>query len=146
MPPVYPGELVKVDCPKCLSENARYQKGEYDLTLVCYCGYRKVVFTKLLDTGMEIEHNTKPQEVTLPRVNTHLHNTLVCLWAVEPANSREVTDTLVFRGHDFTVSDVSSYLMMLRARGLVRVVDYKRGVAGGSTWECMDIALELLGT
>jgi hypothetical protein len=134
---------MRTNCPKCGSPNARFEKTKYDLLIVCLCGLRKLVFTTLKD--IEIEHNARPQDVSLPRQNTHLHNTLVCLWAIEPATSKEVTDTLVLRGHTFTVSDVSSYLMMLRARGLVRVVEYRRGVPGGSTWELSDIADELLG-
>jgi hypothetical protein len=134
---------MKADCPKCGSPNARYQKSDYDLTLVCTCGFRKVVFTTL-DT-LEIMHNSSPADAKLPRVGTHLHNTLVCLSSIEPANSREVTDTLTFQGFEYTVSDVSSYLMMLRTRGLVEVLEYKRGVPGGSTWELTAVANELLG-
>lgn len=134
---------MKADCPKCGSESAWYEKSLHDLTLCCMCGFRKVVFTTLKD--FEIEHNDKPEDVKLPRQGTHLHNTLVCLWSIEPANSREVTDTLKLHGHPFTVSDVSSYLMMLRSRGLVRVIEYRRGMPDGSTWELTEIADELLG-
>lgn len=114
-----------------------------DLTLVCYCGYRKVVFTTL--DSMEIIHNEPAHSTKLPKAGTYLFATLTCLWQIEPANSREVTDTLILRGHDFTVSDVSSYLMILRSRGLVVVESYKRGVADGSTWGLSDKASELLG-
>ena len=134
---------MKADCPKCESPNARYQKTDTDLSLVCYCGYNKVVFTTLLT--LEVIHNDKVQDIKLPKQGTYLFATLSCLWQIEPANSREVTDTLTLHGHEFTVSDVSSYLMILRSRGLVNVVDYKRGVADGSTWECSDTTLELLG-
>lgn len=134
---------MKADCPKCGSPNAFYEKTHVDLSLVCWCGFRKVVYTTL--NSMEITHNEKVQDVKLPKVGTYLFETLACLWSIEPANSREVTDTLVLRGHDFTVSDVSSYLMILRSRGLVTVVDYRRGVAGGSTWEVSDVAEGLLG-
>jgi len=133
----------KADCPKCGSPNARYQKTETDLVLTCYCGYHKVVFTTLLD--LEVIHNEKVQDVRLPKVGTYLFATLSCLWQIEPANSREVTDTLTLHGHEFTVSDVSSYLMILRSRGLVSVVNYKRGVLDGSTWECSAVTLDLLG-
>lgn len=134
---------MKADCPKCLSPNARYQKTETDLSIVCYCGYRKVVFSTL--GTLEIMHNDKTQDVKLPKKGTYLFTALSCLWQISPANSREVTDTLTLHGHEFTVSDVSSYLMILRSRGLVVVVDYKRGVADGSTWKCSSTALELLG-
>lgn len=134
---------MRADCPKCGSPNARYEKTHCDLSVVCFCGYRKVVFTTLM--SMEILHNEKEQNVKLPKKGTHLFNTLACLWSIEPANSREVTDTLLLHGHNFTVSDVSSYLMILRSRGLVRVVEYKRGVADGSTWELTEITNDLLG-
>lgn len=134
---------MKTDCPKCKSGNAWLERTHCDLEVVCFCGYRKLVFTTLGD--MDIQHNDPAQDVRLPKVGTHLHNTLSCLWAIEPANSKEVTDTLTFQGWGYTVSDVSSYLMMLRVRSLVTVLDYRRGVPGGSTWECTDTAVRLLG-
>ncbi len=134
---------MKTECPKCASKNAWYEKTYCDLTLACMCGYRKVVYSTMDD--IEVMHNTPVQDVKLPKVGTHLHNTLVCLWSIEPANSREVTDTLILHGNQYTVSDVSSYLMILRSRSLVEVLEYKRGVAGGSTWELTSIATDLLG-
>lgn len=134
---------MKADCPKCLSSNAFYEKTQTDLTLVCYCGYRKVVFTTL--STMEIVHNEKQSNVKLPKPGTYLFETLTCLAQIEPANSREVTDTLTLHGHEFTVSDVSSYLMILRSRGLVEVLSYRRGVADGSTWGLSSVAGDLLG-
>jgi hypothetical protein len=135
---------MRVDCPKCFSQSARYEKSTTDLTLVCLCGYRKLVFTTLLD-GMTIEHRTAPSSVKLPRENTHLRITLTTLSTIEPANSKEITDRLVELGQAFTVSDVSSYLTMLRAKGLVEALDSKRGVPGGSTWQLTDRASDLLG-
>ena len=134
---------MKADCPKCGSTNARYEKTYCDLSVVCFCGYRKVVFTTLMT--MEIMHNEKSQNVKLPKQGTNLFKTLACLWSIEPANSREVTDTLTLHGDTFSVSDVSSYLMILRSRGLVRIVEYRRGVADGSTWELTETASDLLG-
>jgi hypothetical protein len=108
------------------------------------CGFRKVVFTTLSD-GMTIEHREQPSNVRLPREGTHLRITLLTLAAMEPATSKEVTDRLVELGRSFTVSDVSSYLTMLRAKGLVEALDSKRGVPGGSTWTLTDAATELIG-
>lgn len=135
--------LYKTDCPKCGSPNAHYEKSATDLTLHCYCGYNKVVFTTLLD--LEVVHNEKLPNVKLPKKGTALFAALSCLWQIEPANSREVTDTLILHGYEFTVSDVSSYLMILRSRGLVTVVSYKKGIPDGSTWECSSVALSLFG-
>lgn len=134
---------MKVDCPKCLSPNARYEKTATDLILVCFCGLRKLVFTTLDD--FNVQHNDRPEDIRLPGRETKLYKTLVCLAAIEPANSREVTDTLVFQGYDFNVSDVSSYLMMLQGKGLTSVLQSRRGVPGGSTWGLTDSAERLLG-
>lgn len=131
------------DCSKCGSVNAFYEKTQDDLTLRCLCGFSKLVFTRLGE--MDISHNEKPQTVKLPRAGTFLFETLSCLYQIEPANSREVTDTLTLHGYNFTVSDVSSYLMILRSRGLVGVVEYRRGILDGSIWELTSIASELLG-
>jgi hypothetical protein len=135
---------MKTDCPKCGSPNARYEKSSTDLTVVCFCGYRKVVFS-LLDSQMEVQHNEPAVTARLPKPGTHLHHTLTCLWAIAPASSKEVTDTLILQGLQYTVSDISSYLMMLRARGLVSVLEYRRGMPGGSTWELTAVADTLLG-
>lgn len=132
-----------IPCPKCGSHNTWYEKSEHDLSLRCRCGYLKVVFSTL--ETVEVSVSEKVQNVKLPKQGTNLHNTLACLFTIEPANSREVTDTLILHGHEFTVSDVSSYLMILRSRGLVRVVNYKRGVADGSTWELTEISQDLMG-
>lgn len=134
----------KADCPKCSSPNAWYEKSLYDLTLVCACGYRKVVFTTL-ESGAEIQHNEPAEAIKLPRPGSKLSSTLDCLLSIEPANSREVRDTLFFRDIVYTVSDVSSYLMMLRSKGLVDVVTSRRGVQDGSTWKVSDAAKKLLG-
>jgi len=132
----------KTDCPKCRSENAWFAKTRTDLLVKCLCGYQKVVFTTL--EAVEVEHN-EPPSVRLPRIGTHLHSTLSCLASIEPASSKEVTDTLIFMGNTFTVSDVSSYLMMLRSRQLVEVVEYRRGLPGGSTWKLTPEARKLAG-
>jgi len=134
---------MRVECPKCGSTNARYEKTDAELWVRCFCGYLKCVFTKYEHLETVVDGNDL--SIKLPRRDTHLFNTLVCLWSIEPANSREVTDTLRFRGHDFTVSDVSSYLMMLKSKGLVLVVEYRRGVPDGSTWECTIATNDLLG-
>lgn len=134
----------KSDCPKCGSPNAWYEKDTYDLHLVCYCGLRKLVFT-VLESGAEIQHNEPVESINLPRQGTKLWITLDCLGTIDTANSREVRDTLYFRGIDYTVSDVSSFLTMLRSKGLVDVLVSRRGVPDGSTWGLTPAAKKLMG-
>lgn len=133
---------MKESCPHCGSPNAWYVRTETDLVLKCTCGVNKVVFSTL--GTMEMEHNDAPQEARLPRTGTFLHATLMALMVLEIANSREVTERLKEAGYTFSVSDVSSYLTILRAKGLVVVLEARRGTPGGSTWQLSDVAEDLL--
>jgi hypothetical protein len=83
-------------------------------------------------------------DVKLPKNGTHLRKTLMVLTIMPDASSAEVTERLVDLGCDFTVSDVASYLTILRSKGLVTTVINRRGVPGGSTWILTDKAQDLL--
>jgi hypothetical protein len=92
-----------------------------------------------------IEPEDMVDEIKLPQPRTHLWATLMVLFVLEPATSAEITQRLTDFGHRaFTVSDVSSYLTILRSKGLVLTTDFKRGIVGGSTWRCTDDALKLI--
>ncbi len=134
--------MIKHDCPKCGSPNAWIELSEFDKTLRCMCGLCKVIETKL--ESFVITHNDSTADVKLPRKNTSIWFTLMALAREEVANSAEVTKVMVQLGYDFTVSDVSSYLTILRSKGLVLNIDVKRGVPGGSTWTLSDPCKELL--
>lgn len=135
-------QMIKVDCPKCASTNAYYQVTEVDKILRCLCGYHKVIETKL--ASYTVEHNDAGEDVKLPRRGSHIWNTLMALEGLETATSGEVTKRLGELGHTFTISDVSSYLTILRSKGLVVAISIRRGVSGGSTWELTDICDKLL--
>jgi hypothetical protein len=136
--------MVKTECPNCGSPSARYEiTNKVDITLRCLCGYRKVVYSEL--ESVKVQHNDSRDEVKLPKRDTFLWKTLHTLVILSPANSAEITQALVDRGHTFTVSDVSSYLTILRSKGLVEAPESKRGVQGGSTWNLTLRATELLG-
>lgn len=60
------------------------------------------------------------------------------------AHSKEVVARLREQGSNFTVSEVSSYLSLLRTRGLTLATGVSRGVAGGAVWHASPLALELL--
>lgn len=133
----------KLECPKCSSMSSWFEKSRTDLTHVCLCGYLKVVFTTL--ESMTIENNDSGSDVKLPRKDTKLWETLMVLATEVKASSAEVTKRLSEMGKSYTVSDVASYLTILRSKGLVVVVDTGRGVLGGSTWELTQRARELVG-
>lgn len=135
--------MQKTDCPKCGSTSAWYEQSEYDLTLRCRCGYLKVVETKL--ATMTIEHNDTGIDVKLPRKGTNLWVTLMTLTVVADDTSAGITTRLNELGHPFTVSDVSSYLTILRSKGLVLATTIRRGVTGGSTWTLTDACTAILG-
>lgn len=134
---------MRADCPKCGSTNAWYLKTEYDLAVKCLCGYYKIVYTLL--GSIEVQSNEAGANVRLPKNGSNLRKTLLVLSVEEGATSGELTRRLGDMGERFTVSDVASYLTILRSKGLVESPIIRRGVAGGSSWKVTDMAIKLLG-
>ena len=134
---------MRTECPKCRSPNARYTKNATDLILKCLCGFHKVVFSTL--EQIEVQHNDTGQDVRLPKLGSNLRVTLNVLSIFPEATSAEITERCVDLGCSFSVSDVSTYLTILRARGLVLQLLVARGVRGGSTWCISDPASDLMG-
>lgn len=133
---------MKTDCPKCGSDSAWYSRTNTDLVVRCTCGFHKVVFTTLGSAVIaNIESGT---EVKLPKRDTNLYRTLVCVSILMEPSSAEVTERLRDMKRLHSVSDVSSYLTILRSKGLVDVVVNGRGSVGGSTWRLTDKAEDLL--
>lgn len=136
---------MREECPKCRRPTAWYERGIHDLTLRCLCGLNKVVFTKL--ETITIEHRDT-DNVRLPKELTNLWYTVMVLSVLELATSAEITERLVDLGKPgkmFTVSDVSSYLTILRAKGLVQTIEFRRRMVGGSTWKLTDRCAALVG-
>jgi hypothetical protein len=131
------------DCPKCGSSHAYYEASTYDLTLRCRCGYLKVVETRL--ETLTVQHNDSGADVKLPRKATNLWATMMVLHGIKEATSAGITTRLKQLNYPFTVSDVASYLTILRSKGLVTATSIRRGVVGGSTWELTDACRNLLG-
>ncbi|QIN95299.1 hypothetical protein DLP3_136 [Stenotrophomonas phage vB_SmaS_DLP_3] len=121
------------------------EQSRQDTTLRCICGYLKVLATKL--ERIEITHIDVEAEAKLPRKNSNLWNTVKVLEVRQPASSALITQCLndLKLGAEFTVSDVSSYLTILRSKGLVVTTESRRGLAGGSTWKLSDVCNRLLG-
>lgn len=116
---------------------------QIDLILRCTCGLYKVVFSKL--GKIEIEHNAVNEDVRLPRPDTHLWWTVMVVAGLQPATSQEITERLIDFGRLLSVSDVSSYLTILRSKGLVKTTESRRGILGGSTWILTDRCAQLAG-
>lgn len=136
---------MKTECPKCGSSSAWFQHTHYDLVLRCLCGLHKVVETRL--ESVTIQHNDSGADVKLPKSGTHLWKTLMVLSVVGPATSADITGRMNALGeHVFSVSDVASYLTILRSKGLVVATLVRRGVAGGSTWQLTSVCADLMGT
>lgn len=135
--------MKNLECPKCGSQSSWMEKTRTDLVQRCLCGYLKVLFTTV--QTIEIENNDSGDDVKLPKKGTKLWETLMILTAEDEASSGEITERLKLMGKDYTTSDVSSYLTILRSKGLVLTVDSRRGISGGSTWTLTDKAADLLG-
>lgn len=140
-------DVIKADCPKCLSANARYVVDGPDIILRCLCGLHKVVHTTL--KTMTITHRDTEEQARLPRRNSKLYRTLAVLYVVAPATTQQVTEMLELGRHstddkeEYTVSDVASQLTVLKYRRLVDVVSRRKGVPGGSTWDMTSTARRL---
>jgi len=134
---------MKTECPKCGRKSAWLEKDRQDLTLRCDCGFLKVVKTTL--ESIEIMHVDVEAEAKLPRKDSNLWNTVKVLQMLEEASSARITRRLVDLGLEFSVSDVSSYLTILRSKGLVVTTESRRGLVGGSTWKLSDTCVRLLG-
>lgn len=124
---------MRTECPKCGSLSARYVKDRTDIILRCLCGLHKVVHSTL--ETMEIEHRDIGKNIILPRANTRLWHCFMSLVALKQGSTREVGDVMnSSTGTVNTMSEVSSQLTVLRYKGLVEVVDNRKGLVGGSTW------------
>lgn len=135
------------ECPKCKSKSAWATTTEYDVVLRCLCGLYKILATSLNEASeVDDETETEYEELKLPKRDTNLWVTLLVLASLEVATSAEIKDRLVLFGKEaFNTSDVSSYLTILRSKGLVRTTEIRRGTLGGSTWMLTDRCVFLLG-
>jgi hypothetical protein len=134
---------LKTECPKCGSANARFVQEGPDIVLKCLCGVNKVVQTTL--DQMVITRSETGPNIKLPRVDTHLHRTLMAVYTLDEATSHEITQNLIESGQAYSVSDVTTYLTFLRIKGLVVQVVVRRGTAGGSSWTLTEAAEDLIG-
>lgn len=133
----------RVTCPKCGSESARYEKDRQDVWLRCLCGLMKLVDTTL-ESAIRIEHVDSDDEITLPRQGSKLHVCFAALMGLREASTGEIADHLNFAKKPrerLTNSDVASQLTVLKYKGLVKVLEEHKGVAGGSIWGLTDAAL-----
>jgi hypothetical protein len=110
--------------------------------LRCLCGYLKVVATSL--ESIVIRHGTPSGDVKLPRKESNLWFTLMVAASLEEASSAEIAHRLVDLGKEFSVSDVASYLTIMRSKGLVETTEVRRGIPGGSSWQITDPCAALL--
>jgi hypothetical protein len=135
----------KLECPKCYKCRAWFERDGPDTVLRSMCGVHTIVATEG-PAHTVIEHaETSNRIVRLPQPGSALSATLGQLAIMEPANSLDVTQSLALAGRPLTVGDVSSYLTILRVKGLVIVTDQRRGMPGGSTWALSITARKLLG-
>jgi hypothetical protein len=94
---------------------------------------------------MIIEHFDTSMQVRLPEAGSNLHRCIMQLAALEAATTGEITEMLNLRRRDkHTPSEVASQLTVLRIRGLVMVVQARKGVSGGSTWSLTQAAHRLI--
>lgn len=139
------GAVDNMECPKCGSLTARISEDYSAYILKCICGLNQLLQSKFAD-GSVVDHIDIDDKVSLPKKGTKLMNALGALFAIEPATTGDIAD-LVNTNMPLkqTNSDVASQLTILRYKGLCDVVEYKRGITGGSVWKVTDKAKRLMG-
>lgn len=134
-----------MECPKCGSMSARISEDYSAYTLSCLCGLNQLLQSKYAD-GSVIDHIDIDDKVSLPKKGTKLMNALGALFAIEPASTGDIAELVNTNvSLQQTNSDVASQLTILRYKGLCDVVEYKRGITGGSVWKVTDKAKRLMG-
>ena len=133
---------MKIECPKCYSPSAVLIKEGKRIVIKCLCGIEKEVGSE--HGEITIAHNEIEENIQLPRKDTKLLKCLGAMATLSPASTAEVTEELQNRGEDWSADEVASFLTVLRYKGLVEVVNYRKGISGGSTWELTDVAEELM--
>lgn len=136
------GLSMRTECPKCESKAAQIMRDGPDIVLKCLCGFLKVLETTL--GTMKAVKIDSGADVRMPRPKSNLFKTLMCVSILDEPTSAEVTQRLQDLGVDHNVSDVSSYLTILRSKGLVETTVIRRGVAGGSSWRLTQATLGLM--
>ena len=135
-----------MECPKCGSKAARVDQDYSAYYLKCFCGLNQLLQSKYAD-GSVVDHIDIDEQVTLPKKGTKLMSALGALFAIEPATTGAVAEMVnigLSEEQKQSNSDVASQLTILRYKGLSDIVEYKRGVIGGSTWRITEKCKKLL--
>ncbi len=131
-----------MECPKCGSKSARLEDDGTDVTIKCFCGINRVIATRLGE--MEITHQEKPARIKIPAKGSKLYQAFYALQTLQEADTTEIRDRIdLLFDNDLLTKDVASQLTVLKHRALIEVIEYRRGVAGGSIWKLTDDALRI---
>lgn len=137
--------VIKTTCSHCGSRNAWFKVEDRDIVLRCLCGMHKVVKSYL--DNITIEHTEEEIFAKLPKRNSRLYRVLAVLYAIEPAQTSYITEMMGYGRKDeeeVVNSDiVSSQLTVLKYRKMVKPLDKKKGIVGGSTWVLTDRARQM---
>lgn len=132
-----------MDCPKCKSKKTWIEQDRYGKFLRCLCGLTQMI--EKYPAVAVIEKSVPTSQVKLPRKGSMFYDTLAILASLELATSATIAQAMMDAGKTCDVSNVSTYLTIMKGKGLVRVVENKRGLRGGSTWAVTDVCKSLLG-
>lgn len=127
-------------CPKCAGFSRIDVEDNVPVHRCVMCGYRK--YLEVHDNGMVTSH--KPQNinrVALPSSGSQLSKILGCLVVMGNMTSSSVADRL-----GVSTNKATTNLSVLRARGLIRVIENRKGHSGGSLWEVDEaVRIKFLG-
>lgn len=115
-------------CPKCGGHS--WIEIEADDTPVqrCVCGLTKWL-KRECDGSLITRSPIRNKQVSLPARGTQLSKILGCLITLGNMNSRQIAKSL-----QISVDKATTNLSVLRRRGLVEVLEDRKGRIGGSVW------------
>lgn len=136
---------MSIECPKCKAKRVWFERQGPDVWLRCLCGLMKLVHTDLKTIeDMAEAGRGKKFKISLPREGSRLLMILEALNYYGKATTPDIKLWLESKGFSNTKTEISSYLTLMKPRGLVKILVRGKGVSGGSVWALTDEALHLL--
>ena len=135
---------MSLECPKCKSNEARYEMDGKDLVIRCTCGYLDWVYTER--GGVPKERTQKFDPLQLPRDGTQLAENFQCVvdsWP-EAVNPTQILTMLKKEDNPKNFKATSTCLGILAHKKLVERVYNGNGKKGGSTFRVSKEARQYL--
>jgi hypothetical protein len=131
-------EKITDRCPKC-GGLSWFEWVEEDIVQRCLCGLHRYVAQR--KDGQLVMHRVHKTQVSLPKPDSKLHETLSVLAVYYPTRM-STAEIAKQTGHN--TKDTTSELSVLDHKALVERVEERKGLPGGSIWTLTNNGARLL--